>query len=138
MILDSISLVDCLVFVLFLIPQLLIQAGLYQTLFLLKVVPFLLCRLPYQLISERYLTRKENQTPFVKNASVFQDLVIRCVRYAFAKMPASVGRVFFSKQVAYPFFRWRLLRQGYLESSISYQEVDRRGLKGLWIVPEAI
>ena len=135
MILDSISLVDCLVFVLFLIPQLLIQAGLYQTLLLLKVVPFLICRLPYQLISERYFTRKENQTPFVKNATFFQDLVIRCVRYAFAKMPASVGRVFFSKQVAYPFFRWRLLRQGYLESSISYQEVDKRGLKGLWIVP---
>lgn len=136
MILDSISLIDCLVFVLFLLPQLLVQAGLYQTLLLLKVVPFLFFRLPYQLVSERYFTRKGKRTPFVKNATFFQDLVIRCVRYAFAKMPASVGRVFFSKPVACPFFRWRLLRQGYLESSITYQEVKKKGVKGLWIVPE--
>jgi acetyl esterase/lipase len=136
MILDSISLIDCLVFVLFLLPQLLVQAGLYQTLLLLKVVPFLFFRLPYQLVSERYFPRKGKRTPFVKNATFFQDLVIRCVRYAFAKMPASIGRVFFSKRVVYPFFRWRLLRQGYLESSITYQEVKKKGVKGLWIVPE--
>lgn len=134
MILGSISLLDCLVFVLFLAPQLLIQAGLYQTLLLFKILPFLFFRLPYQLITERYLTKKENRTPFVRNATFFQDLVIRCVRYAFAKMPASVGRVFFSKWVAYPFLRWRLLRHGYLESSISYQEVDKKGVKGLWVV----
>lgn len=137
MILDSISLIDCLVFVLCLIPQLLVQVGLYQTLLLLKVVPFLCFRLPYQLVSERYLTGRESRTPFVKNATFFQDLVVRCVRYAFANMPASIGRVFFSKPVALPFFRWRLLRQGYLESSISYQKIEKKGVKGLWIIPDS-
>jgi acetyl esterase/lipase len=136
MILDSISLIDCFVFVLCLIPQLLVQAGFYQILLLIKIVPFLFLRLPYDLVSERYLTRRERRTPFVKNATFFQDLVVRCVRYAFAKMPANVGRVFFSKSVALPFLRWRLVRQGYLESSISYQEIDRKGVKGLWIVPD--
>jgi acetyl esterase/lipase len=136
MILGAISLLDCAVFVVFLIPNLLAQAGLYQTLLLINVLPFLLFRLPYQLLTERYFTKKEGRTPFVRNATFFQDLVIRCVRYAFANMPVSIGRVFFSKWVAYPFLKFRLLRHGYLESPIPYQEVDKKGVKGLWIVSD--
>lgn len=136
MILGAISLVDCAVFVVFLIPNLFVQTGLYQTLLLVNVLPFLLFRLPHQMLRERYFTKKERQTPFVKSATFFQDLVIRCVRYAFANMPVRIGRVFFSKWVAYPFLKFRLLRHGYLESPISYQEVDRKGVKGLWIIPD--
>ncbi|KAK5096329.1 hypothetical protein LTS08_007585 [Lithohypha guttulata] len=88
-ILGSISLLDCGVFVICLIPQLLLQ-----------------------------------------------DIVIRCVRYAFASIPASIGRVFFSKQVAHPFFRWRLLRHGYWTCPVKYSEVKRRDFQGLWIAPE--
>lgn len=62
--------------------------------------------------------------------------MIRCVRYAFAYIPASVGRVFFSKWVALPFFRFRLLRHGYLKSPIFYQEIVRYGVRGLWIIPD--
>lgn len=69
----------------------------------------------------------------MQNASIFEDIVVRCVRYAFAQIPANVGRVFFSKWVVYPFFRFRLLRHGYLTSPIKYSEIDRNGVRGLWI-----
>ncbi len=91
-------------------------------------------QLPYQLTYEHYLTEREARSPFVQRAtSLFQDIVIRCVRYAFAHMPARVGRVFFSKWVAYPFFRFRLLRHGYLVSPVRVEEVQRNGVRGLWI-----
>lgn len=90
--------------------------------------------LPYQLIRERYFTKKQSQSPFTQNATIFQDVVVRCVRYAFASIPAAIGRVFFSKWVAYPFFRFRLLRHGYLRCPMFYQEVIRYGAKGLWII----
>ena len=38
-------------------------------------------------------------------------------------MPASIGAVFFSKPVALPFMRWRMLRHGYLRSPVHYEEV---------------
>jgi hypothetical protein len=95
-------------------------------------------QLPYQFIRERWFTRRQNQTPFVQGATVFQDIVIRCVRYAFANMPAKVGRVFFSKQVAYPFFRFRMLRNGYTTSPVSVKEVHKSGIKGLWICEDLL
>lgn len=91
-------------------------------------------QLPYQLTRERYYTKRTKRSPFTRNATFFQDLVIRCVRYAFAHIPASIGRVFFSKWVAYPFFRFRLLRHGYLHCPMYYREIIRHGAKGLWII----
>jgi hypothetical protein len=79
-------------------------------------------RLPSQFIRERFLTRKASQNAFVRTSTLFEDLVIRCVRYAFANMPAGVGRVFFSKPVALPFLRWRLLRHGYLQCPGAWRE----------------
>lgn len=80
--------------------------------------------MPPRLIRERYLTRYTQRSPFVQHASLFQDLVIRCVRYAFANMPASIGTVFFCKPVALPFMRWRMLRHGYLHPPLGYKEID--------------
>ncbi|KAK5945573.1 hypothetical protein PMZ80_002778 [Knufia obscura] len=135
--LGPISLVDCAVFVVCLLPQLFIQAGIYDVLLVVvKVLPFLLFQLPYQLIYERYRLPETEQSPFCQNATLFQDIVIRCVRYAFAFIPASIGRVFFSKAVAHPFFRWRLLRHGYLYSPVKYTEVKRHGFTGLWVATE--
>lgn len=93
-------------------------------------------QLPIQFVRERYVLKPEQRSPFCRNATVFQDIVIRCVRFAFANIPAKVGRVFFSKWVAYPFFRFRLLRQGFLHSPIYFQEVVRYGVNGLWIIPD--
>ncbi|OCK76500.1 alpha/beta-hydrolase [Lepidopterella palustris CBS 459.81] len=134
MILGQISYIDCIVFVIFLAPQLLIHVGLWQTSrWLLGALPFLALKLPFQFLNERYFTRFYDRSPFVQRATAFQDFVIRCVRYAFAFMPAYIGRVFFSKAVALPFFRFRMLRHGFVRSPISWHEVNRTGLQGLWI-----
>ena len=79
--------------------------------------------MPYQLIKEHYFTPKSRRSPFVQDATLFQDTVIRCVRYAFAKIPASIGRVFFSKNVALPFLRFRMLRHGIIRRPIYWREV---------------
>jgi hypothetical protein len=79
-------------------------------------------RLPYEFVTDRYLTHPSRQLAFTQTATVFEDFVIRCVRYAFANMPAKVGRVFFGKYVALPFIRWRMLRHGYIRSPVHYRE----------------
>ena len=90
-------------------------------------------QLPYEFISERFFTPRSRKSPFVRQASPFQDVVIRCVRYAFARFPAKIGRVFFSKHVALPFFRFRMLRHGYLHSPFQWREVFLHNVHGLWI-----
>ena len=82
-------------------------------------------QLPFQFVKERFLTSFRYRSPFVQRATAFQDFVIRCVRYTFAFMPASMGRVFFSKAVALPFLRFRMLRHGFIRSPITWQEVNR-------------
>jgi len=72
----------------------------------------------------------------VQQASWFEDIVIRCVRYAFAYIPASIGRVFFSKLVSLPFLRFRMLRHGYLHSPIHWKEIKRRDFSALWIIQD--
>jgi len=103
MILGTVSLLDCLVFVLFLTPQLVLQAGLFPTAeTVLRALPFLLVTLPTDLARTRTRPR-----------SWFQDVVLRCVRWAFVNMPPRVGRVFFTRRVVVPFLRFRLLRHGH-------------------------
>ncbi|PNS16118.1 hypothetical protein CAC42_4519 [Sphaceloma murrayae] len=134
MILNQISFLDCFAFLVFLAPQLLIQVGLFGTIACaLQALPFLIFVMPYQLITERYLTYSTARSPFSRRATLFQDIVIRCVRYAFARIPAAIGKVFFSKPVALPFFTFRKLRHFILHSPIHWQEVSRPGLRGLWL-----
>lgn len=59
------------------------------------------------------LTPRTKRPPYHAHAPFFNALVIRCVRYAFANLPAPIGRVFFSKSVAIPFARFRIFRHGY-------------------------
>ncbi|KAI1105920.1 cation efflux family-domain-containing protein [Jackrogersella minutella] len=92
--------------------------------------------LPFNFIRERYLVGYDKQSPFVQKASPFEDFVIRCVRYAFAKIPPKVGSVFFSKPVALPFLRFRLLRCGYLRSPIHWHEHKDKRFKGIWIIKD--
>ena len=55
--------------------------------------------LPVQLIYDRYATGNE--------WTLFQNFVLRCVRFAFANLSATAGRVFFSERQAFPFIRFR-------------------------------
>jgi hypothetical protein len=79
-------------------------------------------QLPIQFVKERFLTPVESQSLFVRQSSIFEDIVIRCVRYAFANIPTNVGRVFFSGKVALPFLRWRMLRHGLIKSPVYWRE----------------
>ncbi|KAK3058737.1 hypothetical protein LTR09_000302 [Extremus antarcticus] len=137
MILNQIAWVDCIAFLVFLAPQLLIQVGFLETARCgIKALPFLLIQMPYQFLRERYFTPYSKKPPFVRTASPFQDIVIRCVRYAFASIPATIGKVFFSKPVALPFAKFRMLRHGYLRSPIYWREVHRGDLNGLYIIAD--
>ncbi|KAI1131643.1 Alpha/Beta hydrolase protein [Nemania abortiva] len=135
MILNSISYLDCIVFCILLAPQLLIHVGVFETIsVVLHCLPFLLLELPYNFIRERYFTKYGNRSPFVQQASPFEDLVVRCVRYAFARIPPNVGRVFFSKPVALPFLRFRMLRHGYIRSPVHWHEYQDKRFRGIWII----
>ncbi|KAI4947165.1 hypothetical protein J4E86_008789 [Alternaria arbusti] len=90
--------------------------------------------IPYQFIRERFFVSHQYRAPFVQKATPFQDLVIRFVRYAFANMPAFLGRVFFSKAVSLPFLRFRMLRHGIVTSPIRWTEIKRPNFRGVWIV----
>jgi acetyl esterase/lipase len=153
MILSQISYLDCLAFLVFLAPQILIQIGLFPVLrWLIPALPWLgvyttpitssililivpkVFVIPYQFIRERLFTPLEQRTPFVQKATPFQDFVIRFVRFAFANMPAFIGRTFFSKAVSLPFLRFRMLRHGFVTSPIRWTEVKRPNFRGVYIV----
>lgn len=101
----------------------------------------------------------EKQPPFVQRFSPFEDVAIRCIRYGFANIPPEVGRVFFSKQVALPFLRYRMLRHGYLRYPVHWSErtdvrdpsfvncdnpssclptdcLEQKHFKGIWMVKD--
>lgn len=82
-------------------------------------------KLPLGFIYDHFIISSGRRNPFVQQASWFEDVVIRCVRYAFTFIPASIGRVFFSKPVSLPFMRFRMLRHGYLRSPIKWREVKK-------------
>ncbi|KAH7061076.1 Alpha/Beta hydrolase protein [Macrophomina phaseolina] len=134
MILTQISYLDCIIFLVFLAPQLLFNVGVLELVtWVLNALPHIVLLIPYQFIRERFFTAPADRSPFVQKATLFQDFVIRCVRYAFAFMPAYIGRVFFSKPVALPFLRWRMLRHGYLRSPITWREVKNESYPGIWL-----
>ncbi|KAK3682709.1 Alpha/Beta hydrolase protein [Podospora appendiculata] len=137
MILDlgPVSYLDCVVFCILLAPQLIWRVGFLDTAFcVLQALPFLLVQLPIAFVRDRYLVRRGSQPRFIQKASVFEDIVVRCVRYAFANIPPRIGRVFFLKHVSLPFLRFRMIRHGYWRSPICWREHRERGLKGIWLV----
>ncbi|KAK3956871.1 alpha/beta-hydrolase [Pseudoneurospora amorphoporcata] len=139
MILGAVSYLDCIVFCIFLAPQLIWNVGLVPTIkCLLEALPFVLFKLPMQFIYERWLISCDKRPPFVRNASPFEDFVIRCVRYAFANIPPNIGRVFFSKQVALPFLRFRMLRHGYLRSPVHWRERNTPAFRGIWVMKDPL
>ncbi|KAH7041082.1 Alpha/Beta hydrolase protein [Microdochium trichocladiopsis] len=138
--LGPVSALDCIAFCVFLAIQLPLQVGLFETLgVLIPCLPFLLLKLPFQFLKTRFLVPAHRQPPFVAVASPFEDFVIRCVRYAFSNIPPKIGRVFFSKAVALPFLRFRLLRHGFLKTPLHWREYgdgERKRFKGIWIIQD--
>ncbi|KAF4591626.1 neutral cholesterol ester hydrolase 1 [Ophiocordyceps camponoti-floridani] len=135
MILGPISLFDCLVFCLLLAPQLIWHVGLVRTSgVVLRALPFLLLQLPVDLF-RHWLWLPASRVPaFAREASPFEYLVTRCVRYAFKYIPPDVANTFFSKSVSLPFLRWRMLRHGIVKFPVHWHEYeDGATVRGLWI-----
>ncbi|KAJ8068128.1 hypothetical protein OCU04_003699 [Sclerotinia nivalis] len=138
MFLGQVSWLDIAIFLFFLTPQLIIHVGFFQTASCgLQALPFLIIKLPLSFIKDRFLTSYKKRSPFIQQASWFEDIVIRCVRYTFAYIPANIGRVFFSKAVALPFLRFRMLRHGFINSPIHWHEVNQGDMKGIWIIADS-
>ncbi|OAQ87172.1 alpha/beta hydrolase fold protein [Purpureocillium lilacinum] len=98
MILGPVSLIDCLAFCIFLTPQLIWHVGFFRTTFaVLPMLPFLLIELPYRFIRDRYWASSADSPSFVQRSTVFEDVVVRYVRYAFKNLAASIGKTFFSR-----------------------------------------
>ncbi|KAL2008424.1 hypothetical protein VTN00DRAFT_6618 [Thermoascus crustaceus] len=134
MLLSCISYLDCFMFLVLLAPQLILQAGPFTTLYHgVRSLPFLVLELPIQIVRRRYLTPQARKAPYYRHATLFQEVVVRCVKYAFAAIPPRVGRVFFAREVTLPFLRYRMMRHGYLQPPFFYKEIACAGMKGVWI-----
>ncbi|KAK6519642.1 hypothetical protein TWF281_003466 [Arthrobotrys megalospora] len=137
--LGLVSWLDCLVFVGFLIPQLIIDphAGIVKVVsWLLTAIPYFVFTLPYSFFRDHVLLSKEERPDFVNDSTLFQELVIRLVRYSFANLPSDIGRVFFNGEIVMPFYRFRLLRNGLLPGNVpswSPEKIDQDGVRGLWV-----
>ncbi|KAK6348351.1 hypothetical protein TWF718_006149 [Orbilia javanica] len=137
--LGLVSWLDCLVFVGFLIPQLLIDphAGIIKVVsWLFTAIPYFVFTLPSLLFHDHILLFKHERPDFVNNSTLFQELVIRLVRYSFANLPSDIGRVFFKREVVMPFYKFRLLRNGILPGSVppwNPEEINQDGVRGLWV-----
>ncbi|KAK6501695.1 hypothetical protein TWF481_009521 [Arthrobotrys musiformis] len=137
--LGLVSWLDCLVFVGFLIPQLIIDphAGIVKVVsWLLTAIPYFVYTLPCSIFRDNILLFKNERPDYVNNSTLFQELVIRLVRYAFANLPSDIGRVFFKKEVVMPFYRFRLLRNGLFPGdtpSWDLEDIDQDGVRGVWV-----
>lgn len=167
MILNPVSYLDCLVFCLFLSIHLLLNVGLWRTLgHVIAGIPFLgrnssLAALP-PLLSyigadpsvavelPTVIIRRvrfvlglsgEPSTAFDRHATVFEALAVRCARYAHVNLPPDILQAFFHKNVAYPFLRFRMLRQLYLRSPVHWEQITEDlvspPIKGIWIKKDA-
>ncbi|KAK6341199.1 hypothetical protein TWF696_008285 [Orbilia brochopaga] len=138
-VLGQVSWLDCLVFVFFLTVQLLVdpRAGIVKVAsWLLSAVPYFVIELPLSFIQDHILVPYEKRPDIVKTATLFQEFVLRLVRYAFANLPSDIGRVFFAKEIALPFYRFRLLRHGLWPSRVpswAPEEINRNGVRGIWV-----
>jgi hypothetical protein len=105
---------ECILFSVILFPNLFLELPVQEFLILcFLAIPFrkkprtcgiptnviVLFILPLQLIYDRYSTSDD--------WTFFQNLVLRCVRFAFANLSATGGRVLFSERQAFPFNRYR-------------------------------
>lgn len=88
---------------------------------------FAVVKLPLGVVRDRFIYRivYRNRVSAGRPASWFEDVVIRCIRYAFAHIPPKLARVFFSKRIALPLLKFRMLRHGYLRSPVHWVEVNK-------------
>ncbi|RCI08410.1 hypothetical protein L249_8772 [Ophiocordyceps polyrhachis-furcata BCC 54312] len=138
MILGPVSLLDAVIFCVLLLPQLLWHVGLVRTLRVgFETLPFLLLQLPLDTFRHRLWLPSSSLPVFWRESSLFEYVVIRCVRYGFKNIPPDIGNVFLSKAVSLPFLRWRMLRHGLVRRPNYWHEFllheGDRATRGLWL-----
>ena len=139
--------IDRAAFVVFLIPQLILQVGIVDlATCLIGVLPFLGDYQNHSIGIKLVLTLLPDRNPPSPTGTLSGAFVAwqsgatllrparNSVRYAFAKIPASVGKGLFSAVVALPFIRFRMLRQGHLQSPIYHQEISGEKFTGIFAV----
>ncbi|KAI5820865.1 Alpha/Beta hydrolase protein [Pyronema omphalodes] len=137
--LKPVSFLDIAVFLLFTVFYLIRDSRWKQTISCgLRALPFLFFTLPYGLINERYRTRTEHQLAITRRISLFQDVMLRCIRWGFINVPCDVGKLFFIKGVSLPYLRFRMWRSGCLrpgKDCPKWTEIkkSKKGMRGLWI-----
>ncbi|KHO00688.1 Alpha/beta hydrolase fold-3 [Metarhizium album ARSEF 1941] len=156
MILRPVSLLDCAVAAIIITPQIFYTAGpLGGLAVVIRILPFLcefsprvsraarnlttskiVFRLPFYFLA-RYVKPRDAQPWFIAESSLFEDMMIRIVRYGFTNLPVKTVRVLFTKHFAYPFLRWRMFRSGHFKFPAHLQEnfieQGNTSVTGLWI-----
>lgn len=74
------------------------------------------------MVRQRRWASPSARTAFTRGSTVFEDFIVRCVRWSFVALPVPLGRVFFHKWVVLPFVRWRMLRHGYPTWPVRWNE----------------
>ncbi|KAK6543907.1 hypothetical protein TWF694_000626 [Orbilia ellipsospora] len=96
----------------------------------------LVFELPVAFIRDHFLLPYTQRPALVNSSTLFQELVIRLVKYAFSNLPSDIARVFFKKEIALPFYRFRLLRHGLWPNntpSWAPEEINQDGVNGIWL-----
>ena len=69
--------------------------------------------LPSTWLKERVTTPYDKRHPFARQATFFEYVVTRCVKWAFVNLDSEVGCVFLGPRAASWFFAFRRWRHGY-------------------------
>ncbi|QPH12275.1 hypothetical protein C2857_004383 [Epichloe festucae Fl1] len=141
MILSPVSILDCSIAGVLLAPQLLWTAGVFATLKLVcAALPLILFVLPFHFLA-RYAKSRDAQPRFIRESSVFEDMIVRIVRYGFMYFPTEALKVFLSKRFAYPLLRWRMFRNGIFSFPAHLQDrvlqEGQTSAAGLWMRHDA-
>ncbi|TGZ77119.1 alpha/beta-hydrolase [Ascodesmis nigricans] len=134
--LPAVSTTDILIYLLLLTLRFLFSSHLLLAITIaLRALPFLLFQLPVEFFRERVLHLQPSSKCSEKTSTggrrgrettLFQAMVLKCMRYSFTNLPVPVARCFFDKFVVVGFYYWRLLR-------LSTSTPLRTPPKGLWI-----
>ena len=80
-------------------------------------------RVPLHILG-RFVRPKTKLSQFAREGTLFEDVVIRVVRYGFEHFPTPALRAFLSKEFAYSLLKWRMLRSGYFAFPAHLQQKE--------------
>lgn len=134
------SALDHVVTVGIVIPHILKRVGVFEGIgALLRVMFWFAPKATLELVWQRYLTAKKNQSLYIQQTTVVEDFALRLLRLAVLRLPLSVLRAMTEKSAASEIFNWRAYRNGYtaamyranIEEKVLEEGPERT--EGIWI-----